>query len=115
MQMLMNGGYYGGTRYLSTEIIEIFTSRVEGSTRRGLGFDMKEIDTSKRGYTSSRATDGTYGHTGFTGTCVWNDPGTGLVFVFLSNRTYPTMENNKLNTGAYRQRVHTAVYKSLRN
>jgi CubicO group peptidase (beta-lactamase class C family) len=113
MQMLMNGGTYGGTRYLSPETVDLFTSRVEGSTRRALGFDMKELDYAKRISTSRLASDATYGHTGFTGTCVWNDPVNGLVFVFLSNRTYPTMENNKLINGSYRQRVQTAVYKAM--
>ncbi|HLF63986.1 MAG TPA: glycoside hydrolase family 3 N-terminal domain-containing protein [Saprospiraceae bacterium] len=115
MQMLMNGGLYGGTRYFAAETVGLFTSRVQGSTRRALGFDMKELDPTKRNLTSPFASDATYGHTGFTGTCVWNDPVSGLVFVFLSNRTYPSMDNNKLINGEYRQRVHTAIYKAMRN
>ncbi len=114
MQMFMNGGYYGGTRYLSPEIVSMFTSRVEGSTRRGLGFDMKELNPAKRTFTSPLASDATYGHTGFTGTCVWNDPVNGLVYVFLANRTYPTMNDTKFINGGYRERVHTAIYKSVK-
>jgi CubicO group peptidase (beta-lactamase class C family) len=113
MQMLINGGQYGGTQYLSSETIRTFTTRVDGSSRRALGFDMKEIDPAKRSPTSPLASDATYGHTGFTGTCAWNDPANGLVYVFLSNRTYPTMENDKLINGGYRQRVQTAIYQAI--
>jgi CubicO group peptidase (beta-lactamase class C family) len=113
MQMLMNGGVYGGKRFFSADLVDLYTSRIDGSTRRGLGFDMKELDPSKRNLTSPLAPDATYGHTGFTGTCVWNDPVNGIVFVFLSNRTYPTMQNNKLIEGEYRQRIQTAVYAAM--
>jgi CubicO group peptidase (beta-lactamase class C family) len=113
MQMLMNGGFYGGRRYFSAEIVDLFTTRVEGSTRRGLGFDMKELDIAKRTFTSPLASDLTYGHTGFTGTCVWNDPEEGLVYVFLSNRTYPSMNDTKFINRGYRERVHTAIYKAM--
>jgi len=114
MQMLMNGGYYGGTRYLSESIIDVFAKRVDGSTRRGLGFDMKELDPDKTLLTSPLASDATYGHTGFTGTCAWNDPESGLVYVFLSNRTYPTMNETKFSKGEYRQRGHTAIYRAIK-
>jgi beta-glucosidase-like glycosyl hydrolase/CubicO group peptidase (beta-lactamase class C family) len=113
MQMLMNGGYYGGIQYLSSEVIASFATRVNGSTRRGLGFDMKELDSSRTVLTSPLASDATYGHTGFTGTCAWNDPESGLVYVFLSNRTYPTMNETKFAKGEYRQRVHTAIYNAM--
>jgi CubicO group peptidase (beta-lactamase class C family) len=113
MQMLMNGGYYGGTTYLSREMIDLFTTRVQGSTRRGLGFDMKELDPDKRLLTSPLASPATYGHTGFTGTCMWNDPDANLVYIFLSNRTYPSMNDSKFTRGEYRERVHTAVYNSI--
>lgn len=112
-QMLLNGGAYGGRQYLSPETVALFTQRHLGSTRRGLGFDMKELDSSKTANMSPLASSRTFGHTGFTGTCVWADPEHNLIFIFLSNRTFPTMENNKLINGNYRPRMQTVVYRAL--
>lgn len=97
-QMLMNKGYYGGQQYLDPYVIDVFTSRYQNSTRRGIGFDMKELDHTKSQLTSMYSSPSTYGHTGFTGICVWNDPQSKLVYVFLSNRTYPSMNNKLLST-----------------
>jgi CubicO group peptidase (beta-lactamase class C family) len=51
-----------------------------------------------------------YGHTGFTGTCAWVDPDNQLVYVFLSNRTYPNAWNNKLSKFDIRTRIQQAIY-----
>jgi CubicO group peptidase (beta-lactamase class C family) len=56
----------------------------------------------------------TYGHTGFTGTCVWVDPETSLVYIFLSNRVYPTRDNNKLGQMGIRGAIQDAIYKALK-
>jgi beta-N-acetylhexosaminidase len=113
MQMLLNGGSYGGKQYLDPKSIAKFAHRVPNSTRRGLGFDMKELNPNREIHTSGLASDGTYGHTGFTGTCVWNDPENDMIFVFLSNRTYPSSRNNKLNKLEIRERIHTLIYRSM--
>ncbi|PGH41944.1 MAG: hypothetical protein CRN43_00235 [Candidatus Nephrothrix sp. EaCA] len=55
----------------------------------------------------------TFGHTGFTGTCIWVDPVYDLVFVFLSNRVHPNAQNNKILDMRVRQRVHETVYESI--
>ena len=115
MQMLLNGGTYGGTRFIENETIEYFATRVRGSTRRGLGFDMKELNSANNRNTADQVSDGTYGHTGFTGTCVWNDPENELVFVFLSNRTYPSSRRNNLARLNIRERVQEAVYNAIEN
>jgi CubicO group peptidase (beta-lactamase class C family) len=72
-QMLMNKGYYGGIQYLDPGIINLFTTRYQNSTRHGFGFDMKELNQEKSQLTSKYSSPATYGHTGFTGICVWND------------------------------------------
>ena len=113
MHMLMNHGYYGGKRYVSHDVIDQFAHRIEGSTRRALGFDMKELNPQKKSYTSPLVSDQTYGHTGFTGIGVWNDPVHELTFIFLSNRTYPNSRNNKLNREEYRERIQSIVYRSF--
>ena len=113
-QMLLNGGQYGGRRYIQPATVRRFTTRYAGSTRRGIGFDMLELDPAATRNMSALAGPRTFGHTGFTGICVWADPDKNLIFLFLSNRTYPTMENNKLITGDYRPRLQSVVYRALR-
>ncbi|MBL0342832.1 MAG: serine hydrolase [Bacteroidetes bacterium] len=117
MQMLLNGGSYGGKQYLKKETIDLFTSRYykDGTNRRGLVFDKPEVDKSKNGPTASSASPFTFGHTGFTGTCAWADPATDLVFVFLSNRVFPDANNNKLAQGNYRTDIMEAFYEIIRN
>jgi beta-N-acetylhexosaminidase len=112
-QMMMNEGTYGGTHFIDPVILQQFTTRHVQSTRRGIGFDMKELNNEKKVLTSPIASAKTYGHTGFTGTCVWNDPVHQLTFVFLSNRTYPTMKNSGLSYHAIRERMHTRAYKAI--
>ena len=113
MQMLLNGGTYGGEQYLKKRSVDLFTTRVTRSKRRGLGFDMKNLEPDADLHMSELASDRTYGHTGFTGTCVWADPEHDLIFVFLSNRTYPEARNNKLSKLEIRERIHTLIYKSI--
>ncbi|WP_373835735.1 serine hydrolase, partial [Bacteroides heparinolyticus] len=54
-----------------------------------------------------------YGHTGFTGTCAWADPENNLVYVFLCNRIYPNVWNNKLMQLNIRTRIQEAMYKAM--
>ena len=54
-----------------------------------------------------------FGRTGFTGTCVWVDPEYDLVYIFLSNRVYPDMNNNKLLNANIRPRIQDVIYKSI--
>lgn len=112
-QMLLNQGAYAGRRYLKAETVARFTKRHSGSTRRGLGFDMKELDPKASQNMSPLAGPNTFGHTGFTGNAVWADPDHDLIFVFLSNRTFPTMNNNKLINGNYRPKMQGVVYRAM--
>jgi beta-N-acetylhexosaminidase len=112
-QMLLNGGKYGGVNYLSESTVKRFTSRYYRSTRRGIGFDMKEMDKTKTPNMCEEASEETFGHLGFTGTAVFIDPKYDLVYVFLSNRTYPNMKNNKLGRENIRPRVQSAIYQSF--
>ena len=112
-QMLLNDGYYGGRRYLKPETIKRFITRPGEATRRGIGFDMKELNENRKCNISGYASPSTFGHYGFTGTCVWVDPAYDLIYIFLSNRTYPSMQNNLLNKDNYRSRIQEAIYKSF--
>ncbi len=112
-QMLLNGGYYGGRRYLQAETIARFTRRCENCSRRGIGFDMKQLDPTQTLNVSALASERAFGHLGFTGISVWADPAEGLLYIFLSNRTYPTMTNKKLARMNFRPRIQTAAYEAI--
>ncbi len=107
-QMVLNGGKYGGIQYISPSVIEKFVTRND-ETQRGLGFDMPNLKAA----VGQKASKKTYGHTGYTGTCVWIDPETQLVYVFLSNRNHPSSKNWRLNTYKIRERIHDAIYSSI--
>ncbi len=113
MQMLLNDGYYGGRQYLKSSTVRTFISRHKGCTRRGIGFDMKELDAYRSQNMCPEASTGTFGHLGFTGTSAWADPEHNLVFLFLSNRTYPSMHNYKLNKEDIRPKMQSVVYRSM--
>jgi beta-N-acetylhexosaminidase len=108
-QMLLQGGSYGGRRYLEEATVKLFTSRQPGG-HRALGFDM---NAGEKSIIAPSASLNSYGHTGFTGTCVWVDPELELVYVFLSNRVYPNTENYKINFLKVRQKVHQVIYDAV--
>jgi len=110
-QMLLNKGTYGGEEYFKPATVEMFTSKQSPVSRRGLGFDRWDPDTSKH-YPSDLASAQTYGHTGYTGTCVWVDPSRGLVYVFLSNRVNPTV-SEKLGNLKIRGRIQDVINKAI--
>jgi beta-N-acetylhexosaminidase len=114
-QMLLNGGELNGERYLKPGTIKLFTAYNSNISRRGFGFDKPEKDnaTRKEPYPSLLASPETFGHTGFTGTCVWVDPKSELVYIFLSNRVYPTRDNGKLSQMGIRGKIQDAIYKAL--
>ncbi|GAA3964105.1 glycoside hydrolase family 3 N-terminal domain-containing protein [Hymenobacter antarcticus] len=112
MQMNLQNGRYGGTRYFQSAVVSEFARPQGGGSRRGLGWD--HGDPSKpTGPTSNLAPASTFGHTGFTGTCVWMDPDNGILYIFLSNRVYPDAGNNKLRQYNIRTRIQEVIYKSL--
>lgn len=113
LQMLMNGGTYSGKRYLDASTIALFTGKQYENSRRGLGWDKPEPDISHGSPASQYASPKAYGHTGFTGTCVWADPQYNLIYIFLSNRVYPTEDNNKLVKMNVRTDIHDVIYKSF--
>jgi beta-N-acetylhexosaminidase len=113
MQMLLNGGVYNGKRFLKPETIQYFTKRQNNKSRRGLGFDKPETDEHKGNPACDSASSATYGHTGFTGTGAWVDPEYGIVYIFLSNRVYPTAENWKLVKMDVRTNIQQVIYDAM--
>ncbi len=113
MQMLLNKGYYGGRQYLQPETIHFYTSRCGVCTRRGIGFDMRQQLTVPDVNMSALAGPNTFGHLGFTGTAAWADPDNELVFIFLSNRTWPSMFRTEFSRLNVRIRLMDAVYDAI--
>jgi CubicO group peptidase (beta-lactamase class C family) len=110
-QMLLQEGIYGGIQYYKPETVRTFTQKQFVTSHRGLGWDRPT--GAPNGSTSLNASQKTFGHTGFTGTCIWVDPEFNLVYVFLSNRVHPDMTNNKLINTNVRPRIHDVIYQSI--
>jgi CubicO group peptidase (beta-lactamase class C family) len=117
MQMLLNGGTFNGQRYLQETTVKLFTAYHSDISRRGYGFDKPEKDNAKipEPYPCLAASPLTFGHTGYTGTCVWADPANQLIFIFLSNRVNPDGGdvNKKLLNMNVRPKIHEAIYKAI--
>lgn len=110
-QMNMNSGNYGARKYFRDGIVELFTSQDREKNRRGLGWD--KPNPFGEGPTSELCSYNTFGHSGFTGTMAWADPDFDLVYVFLSNRTFPDASNRKLIDQNIRTRIQDLIYDSI--
>lgn len=118
MQMLVNKGTYGGHRYLSEEVVEEyvrcqFCKTERDENRRGAGFD-KPVLKDGPGPSCKCVSFDSFGHSGFTGTIAWADPVENIVYIFLSNRIYPTAANKNLASLNIRTRIQEEIYKALR-
>lgn len=113
MQMYLWEGTYGGTQYVRPETINAFNTCYfcEDDVRRGVGFDKPQLED--EGPTCGCVSMTSFGHSGFTGTFAWADPEEEIVYVFLSNRTYPTAENRSLISSNLRTEIQAAIYASI--
>ncbi len=109
MHVFLFNGYYGGKKYINSQLIEEAT-RIIPESGRGMGFDIAGPEA----LVAKGAGPSCYGHTGFTGTCIWVDKKYGIVYVFLSNRVYPSVKNWKINTLKIRQNIHQAIYDEIK-
>ncbi|MBS9773557.1 MAG: serine hydrolase [Tenacibaculum sp.] len=116
MQMYLQKGYYGGKRYLKEETINKFNKRyfADLEIRRGLGFDKPQINLDETP-TCNCVSHESFGHSGFTGTYTWADPVSGIIYVFLSNRVYPTMENRGLVESDMRTKIQQVIQDAIIN
>ena len=113
MQMYLQKGYYGGRSYLKPETVDMFNKRYfeEEGVRRGLGFDKPQLDDAMA--TCGCVSFKSFGHSGYTGTYTFVDPETEIVYVFLSNRVYPTRNNNKLGREDIRPKVQGLIQDAI--
>lgn len=113
MQLYLQKGNYGGKQYFSEKTFDDFNQCYycsEGN-RRGIGFDKPQLGNS--GPTCGCASMTSFGHTGFTGTMAWADPDKEIVYVFLSNRTYPNESINKLSKENIREDIQSVIYEAI--
>jgi CubicO group peptidase (beta-lactamase class C family) len=113
MQMNLQKGYYGGRRYFVDSTIPVFTKSYNKGNRRGLGWDRPRPEGG--GQVSDLVSRNSFGHSGFTGTFAWIDPDEDLVYIFLSNRVYPSVHNEKLMKNNVRRNIQDIIYKSIIN
>ncbi|OIQ28541.1 MAG: beta-N-acetylglucosaminidase [Bacteroidetes bacterium MedPE-SWsnd-G2] len=113
MQMYLQKGFYGGRRYFQTETINKFNTcyYCEKDNRRGVGFDKPQLGD--KGPTCGCISMTSFGHSGFTGTYAWADPEEEIVYIFLSNRTYPSASNNSLLRENVRTEIQRLIYEAI--
>ncbi len=98
-QMLLGYGRTDGpphgrtARIVDSATVAMFT-RVQDPalSSRALGWDTPSKGSSAGDLLSPRA----FGHTGFTGTSIWIDPEQDLFVILLTNRVYPTRQNDQV-------------------
>ncbi|MDO6819722.1 glycoside hydrolase family 3 N-terminal domain-containing protein [Zobellia sp. 1_MG-2023] len=115
MQMYLQNGMYGGTRFLDARTVKKFNTCYfcDENVRRGVGFDKPQLKDS--GPTCGCVSRKSFGHSGFTGTYTWADPEEEIVYVFLSNRTYPSSSNTLLIKSGLRTRIQQVIYDAILN
>ena len=114
MQLFLQKGNYGNKQYFSAQTFDAFNTcyYADKGVQRGLGFDKR---IGKDGPTCACVSASSFGHTGFTGNIAWVDPETEIVYVFLSNRTYPEVVNdeNKLAKGKIREDIQQIIQEAI--
>ena len=116
MQMYLQNGMYGNNRFFSEKTMNAFNTCYfcDEDNRRGVGFDKPQLGTA--GPTCGCLSMTSFGHTGFTGTMAWADPEKEIVYVFLSNRTYPDSNAaNRLSRANIRENIQKIIYESIRD
>ena len=114
MQLYLQKGYYGGKRYFKKETFDKFNKRYysKKKVRRGLGFDKPQLDPEIKA-TCGCVSDESFGHSGFTGAYTWADPESEILYVFLSNRVFPTMENYGLVDEDIRTKIQQIIQDAI--
>ena len=118
MQMLLQKGSYNGKQYLKASTVNEFirVQYPENDNRRGLGFDKPLIGNDtlplKEAYPAPQVSPSSFGHSGFTGTFVWADPDHEIVFIFLSNRVYPSRSHRNIYDLNIRPKLQQVFYTS---
>lgn len=113
MQMYLQNGAYGGEQFIEPSTMDAFNSchYCNKNNRRGIGFDKPQLGG--EGPTCGCVSMKSFGHSGFTGTFAWADPEAEIVYVFMSNRTYPNSAINKLSKESIREKIQQIIYDAI--
>jgi CubicO group peptidase (beta-lactamase class C family) len=113
MQMYLQNGTYGGEYFLTPQTINDFNTcyYCDNENRRGVGFDKPQLK--EEGPTCGCLSMQSFGHSGFTGTYAWADPEEEIIYVFLSNRTYPDSKNNILLQENIRTKIQSFIQEAI--
>jgi beta-glucosidase-like glycosyl hydrolase/CubicO group peptidase (beta-lactamase class C family) len=116
MQLYLQKGNYGQQDYFTPNTFAEFNTCyfLEQGNRRGLGFDKPQLPKTS-GPTCGCTSPSSFGHTGFTGTMTWADPEKELIYVFLSNRTFPDHLVNTLSKENIREQIQQLIYDAIQN
>lgn len=106
VDLLLDGGSTGDSTILSAEVIRTFTTSDEYGNGLGWAMDPDAIHT--RG-----APDGTFGHTGFTGTNVVLMPALGASIILLTNRQHVDDSGAYYNVNPVRREVFRLVLRHI--
>ncbi|HAY35217.1 MAG TPA: serine hydrolase [Ignavibacteria bacterium] len=124
MQMMLNEGNYfnpysrglKNEKMFNAETVNLFTEKfsdLQYENTRALGWDTKP-DGSESKYRipcGEIISENSFGHTGYTGTSVWCDKDIKIIIIFLTNRVYPSRDNNGIRE--IRPEVHNKVIEAL--
>ena len=120
MQMYLQMGTYGGKQYVSEATMKEFTRAQFPQTdnRRGLIFDKPSLNIKSLNladaYPCPEVSPESFGHSGYTGTFVWMDPENQLMYIFLSNRVFPTRNNSLISDLNVRTEILSAIYENMK-
>ncbi|MCX7832801.1 MAG: serine hydrolase [Ignavibacteria bacterium] len=127
MRMMLNRGVYEDLRretvypvYINlfkSETVDLFTSKYKTNRYenfRALGWMTKPVQQPEvRTQCGFLISENSFGHFGFTGTSVWCDKERKLIIIFLTNRIYPTRENDGITK--IRPELNDEIIKTLFN
>ena len=119
MQMYLQYGSHNGKQILPEEVVKEFTTvqYPTNDNRRGLGFDKPLLNNKElpleEAYPAPEVSPESFGHSGFTGTFVWADPKNQLIYIFLSNRVFPSREHRNLYDLNIRSAIQQVFYKVI--
>lgn len=108
--ILANGAVPSGKRIFAADTIHLMATPQQPPwipSQRGLGWDIDSAYSAPRG---DLLPIGSFGHTGFTGTSVWLDPGSNTFIILLTNSVHPY---GRTAISGLRARVANVVAASL--
>ena len=111
LQLFLQKGSYSKNTFFDEKYFNLFNFRhfENEKVRRGIGFDKPELDSDDPN-TCGCVSESSFGHYGFTGSMAWADPEKEIIYVFLSNRTFPDESNNLLSEFNIRTELQKIVH-----